>query len=397
MSDHWRCLRYDAAVQHQIRTSIVLALSLAAHWGCREPEDGDTGSEVPAFSGPTNFGTASPAANPGSNPPSPPNGAASDDSETERNQLPLTPVAAATGAASPATPAVPPPAMTEQPPAQMQPVPDASSPEVPVTTLGRASAGCGLSQGIPANPNLPNGLVANVIMTFPPSYDGSTPVPLLFAFHGANRTNQQMREDDSRTMGSQLEGNYVVAFMKSAGAGWDLGADYPRFQTALAQVVSRFCIDTQSLFAVGHSSGAQFIAQMLGDNRARETRFAGVAPVSSSRFGNPAWSPVPTLLIHGLRDTERGNDTNGAIDITQYTESNKCTGGTQQLTVPSCNSFAGGTAVNAGCVQYSGCAATTRFCNHDDPNYFRADGSPSNHGWPCFANTQIFQFFESLR
>jgi hypothetical protein len=134
---------------------------------------------------------------------------------------------------------------------------------------------------------------------------------------------------------------------------------------------------------------------MLGGSR--ETGFAGVAPVSSSRTGNPAWSPVPTFLIHGLRDTERGNDPDGAIDITQYTESNQCTGGTQDLNVPSCNSLAGGTPVNAGCKDYLGCAVTTRFCNHNDPNYLLDDGSPSNHGWPCFANTQIFQFFESLR
>jgi hypothetical protein len=60
--------------------------------------------------------------------------------------------------------------------------------------------------------------------------------------------------------------------------------------------------------------------------------------------------------------------------------------------VPACASLAGGVAVNAGCKQYIGCAAQTLFCNHDDPNY-----QNTNHGWPCFANSQIFQFFESLR
>jgi len=375
-------------VKHRIRTSLVLSLSLAAHWACQGPEDGEAGSDVPAYSGPTSFGTGGSLANPSNTATPPAADAAGAGSETQQNQLPLTPATPGSGGAPTTTP--------EQTPGQMEPAPGDGTPEVPVTTPGAASAGCGLSQGIPANPNVANALVANTIMTFPPSYDGSTPVPLLFAFHGANRTNQQMREVDSRTMGSQLEGTYVMAFMKSSGTAWDLGTDYPRFQAALGEVLSKFCIDTTSLFAMGHSSGAQFISQMLGGSR--ETRFAGVAPVSSSRSNNPAWSPVPTFLIHGLMDTERPNDPDGAIDITQYTESNQCTGGREQLNIPSCNSIASNNpAVNAGCVEYSGCAATTRFCNHNDPNYINTNGSPSNHGWPCFANTQIFEFFESLR
>ncbi len=254
-----------------------------------------------------------------------------------------------------------------------------------------ASAGCGLSSGIPANPGVPN-----TILTFPPAYDGRTPLPLVFAFHGAGRTNDDMRNVDSRTNGSALEASFVVAYMKSAGNGWDIGADYPRFEAALDQILSERCIDTDSLFAFGHSSGAQFIVQMLGDNRTRETRFAGVVPVASSRFNNPSWTPLPTLVIHGLDDNQRNGDRNGASDIVQYTQSNQCSGATRALNVPACPSIANDAAVNPGCVEYEGCAAPTLFCNHDDPNYID-NGTPTNHGWPCFANEQIFRFFESLR
>jgi polyhydroxybutyrate depolymerase len=76
--------------------------------------------------------------------------------------------------------------------------------------------------------------------------------------------------------------------------------------------------------------------------------------------------------------------------------SNQCQMTTQAVAVPNCSSLAGGVAVTPGCVQYSGCAAPTLFCNHDDPNYLD-NGTPSNHGWPCFANTQIFSFLESNR
>jgi poly(3-hydroxybutyrate) depolymerase len=168
---------------------------------------------------------------------------------------------------------------------------------------GSASAGCAISTGIVANPAVPN-----TILTFPPAYDGRTPVPLVFAFHGAGRTNEDMRDIDSRTNGGVLEDNYVVAYMKSAGNGWDIGADYPRFDAALDQILSEQCIDTGSIFAFGHSSGAQFIVQLLGDSRTRETRFAGVVPVASSRFNNPVWTPLPTLVIHGLNDNQRNGD-----------------------------------------------------------------------------------------
>ena len=296
-----------------------------------------------------------------------------------------------TGASAPSAAA--PPATTPEPaqPAQPAPPPTTAGP----APSGAASAGCGAGQGAPANPTT----IAdpNTIISFPQGYDGNRPFPLLFAFHGANRTNLDMRMVDSRTPGSQLENNYIVAYVKSQGTAWDLGTDYPRFGRVLDQVLADYCVDTGALFAMGHSSGAQFIAQMLGDNRARESRLAAVVPVSSSLFNNPAWEPIPTLLIHGLMDTQRPNDLDGSDDISQYTRSNQCTGGPQAVNIGNCASIANGASVNPGCVQYAGCAATTMFCNHDDPNYIENNTSPTNHGWPCFANDEIFTFLESVR
>jgi poly(3-hydroxybutyrate) depolymerase len=275
----------------------------------------------------------------------------------------------------------------DQPP--MQPAPN------PAPAAGTASAGCGVSQGMPANPTT----IAdpNTILTFPQGYDGSKPFPIVFAFHGAGRTNQQMRTQDSRTPGTQLENNYVMAFVNAQGTAWDLATDYPRFQRVITQVLAERCIDTAHIFAMGHSSGAQFIAGMLGDSRARESRFAAVAPVSSNNLNNPSWTPVPTLLIHGLMDQQRPNDLNGAQDITQYTKANQCSGGMAQVDIGTCTSLVRNATVNPGCVQYNGCAATTLFCNHNDPNYTDQNGVDTNHGWPCFANNEIFSFFESTR
>jgi poly(3-hydroxybutyrate) depolymerase len=285
-----------------------------------------------------------------------------------------------------------------QPPAPSAPAPaappaDPDAPATPAASGATASAGCALAQGAPQNPTT----IAepNTIVTFPQGYDGTTPKPLVFAFHGAGRTNVDMRTIDSRTANGALESAFVMAYVKSAGNAWDPNTDHPRFSAVLDQLQAQFCIDTAHVFAFGHSSGAQFIVQILGSPSIREQRFAGVVEVASSRYDNPAWDPLPTLVIHGLNDNQRPGDNSGAVDIVQYVESNQCSGQTQPLNVPTCNSIADDSVVNPGCVEYSGCAAPTVFCNHNDPNYID-NGTPTNHGWPCFANAQIQTFFESL-
>jgi hypothetical protein len=367
------------------RTS--LSVSLAALLACSgaEPEDG---GDLPIFQAtPPASGGAPPNGGPAATPPATaPNPTTN---PTPNNEQPPVTGGVDTSGTTPtmtgATPSAPAPT-TPDPNAPAPTTPD-QSPGVP----GAGSAGCG-SAAVPGVDD-----VANVKLYPPPGYDGSTPTPLVFGFHGAGRTNVQQRMDDSRTVGSDLENNYIVAYMKSAGTAWDLNTDYPRFEAALQQIEAIACVDTSALFAFGHSSGAQFIVQMLGNPSTRETRFAAVAPVSSSDYGNPAWSPVPTLLIHGQNDTARPGDADGARDISQYVESNQCSAQTTMLAVPTCPSFAGGVSVNPGCMQYEGCAAPTTFCRHNDPNYLDNNGNPTNHGWPCFANSQIFQFFESQR
>jgi polyhydroxybutyrate depolymerase len=360
----------------------LIALSSSAGWGCSDAAS--DGPDAPPFTGvgePGRGARGSPAAFPSTTPSTPSPTPAGAEEPPATGGLDTSGAAAPgmVGAAAPGMVGAAAPGMVGASPAPDTPAtPPAEAPaaeENPAPAAGPASAGCGVSQGIPQNPDIDSTIVA-----FPPLYNGSTPVPLVFVFHGANRTNQQQREDDSQTIGSDLERNYVMAFVKSAGTAWDLATDYPRFQAIRTQILSQLCIDTEHVFAFGQSSGAQFIVQMLGDSRARETGFAAIAPVSSSRYPNPAWSPVPTLLIHGLNDTARPGDNNGAMDISQYVQSNQCSGGTTELAVPTCSSIANRAAVNPGCVEYRGCAAPTLFCNHDDPNYIDANG-PTNHGW----------------
>jgi poly(3-hydroxybutyrate) depolymerase len=250
------------------------------------------------------------------------------------------------------------------------------------STAPMPSMGCGKSSGRPTSANVPN-----TIVSFPDGYDGSTPMPLVFGFHGAGRTNEQFRTADARTQGGDLEKQFVMAYLKSAGSGWVIGADTSRLDTALAEISNNYCIDTRRVFATGHSSGAQFIVQLLC---AKDRRFRAIAPVASSVYCQ-SWEPIPTLLIHGKADSQRGDDADGKKDLAPYVSSNGC--GTSSMpysAVAGCTS--GSTQVAPGCVEYQGCSKAMIWCNHNDPNY-----SGTNHGWPCFANKAIFDFFSAQK
>lgn len=251
----------------------------------------------------------------------------------------------------------------------------------------KASAGC---QRQSTDVSIPNSLIA-----VPPGYDGKTPLPAVMAFHAAGNDNTQME----RTFkGSDLAGKYFMVYPNASGNGWSAQADKSRYLDAYEALLSQACVDENRIYATGHSSGAQMIVQLLCSG---DAAFDGIAPVASSVYCQK-WKngAVPALIIHGVQDTEREayglNDGNGEKDLQPYLASNTC----QMTSTPfdpdlsKCGSISNGIdgkPFDDGCVEFSGCSAKTRWCNHNDPNY-----GTSNHGIPCFGVRAIYDFFESL-
>lgn len=239
------------------------------------------------------------------------------------------------------------------------------------------SSGCGTAGSGDTN-------VANAIVSIPDGYDGTTPMPLLFGFHGAGRTNDDFRNVDARMAGHAIEDDYVVVYLKSSGSDWtsQQSANEGLLDTAYDEVTSKNCIDKNRVFATGHSSGAQFIERLIC---AGETRFFALAPVAGSGIGGCSQhEPIHEIYIHGTADTVRG--TNGQAGVDLITNSNSCGSSTPFDQASSC-----GGGIDPGCVEYAGCEKDTIWCSHNDPNY-----SNTNHGWPCFANDAIHEFFGSL-
>ena len=246
------------------------------------------------------------------------------------------------------------------------------------------SAGCGKS-GRPSGGTV---TVANDhIYDFPASYDGTKPFPLLIGFHAAGNPIDHIK---TLIKGSAFETNYVRAYGKSAGNEWVYNTDLSKVTKIYDELMSTYCIDKSRVFATGHSSGAQMIVQILThSDAAQHFAFKSVAPVAASNYGAIV-SPIPVMYIQGKMDNVRNS--NGSDVVARFTSVNKCSSTTMPYSsVMSCSSTQNGAKVTPGCVSYQSCMQPTVWCSHDDPNY-----SSTNHGWPCFANTAIYEFFGGL-
>lgn len=256
----------------------------------------------------------------------------------------------------------------------------------------KPSAGCTKQS---AQVTIPNSRVG-----LPSGYNGKDPVPVVIAFHAAGNDNSSI---EGTFKSSDLAKKYLMVYPNSTSAttsnktGWNMQADKSRYLDVKAAILSDACVDENRIYATGHSSGAQFVVQLLCSG---DADFDGIAPVASSVYCQK-WKngPVPALIIHGVKDEERTkyglNDGDGKKDLQPYLTSNLC----QMTSTPfdpdtsRCNNVQGidGKPFNDGCVEFSGCAVKTRWCNHNDPQY-----GTSNHGIPCFGVRAIYDFFESL-
>ena len=251
--------------------------------------------------------------------------------------------------------------------------------------LASPSAGCGKG-GRPGGGRV--SVPGDHNYTFPLDYDGMRPFPLLIGFHAAGNPIDQI---ENLTKGSELEKSYVRAFPKSKGSAWDYAADIGKVIAMYDDLLANHCVDTNRIFATGHSSGAQLIVQILTPARkadADRLRFKAVAPVAASRYGGVSRA-IPILYIHGAHDSVRNND--GSDVVKEFVTANGCMAtSTPYMPVAACSS--GGKNVEDGCVQYQGCKVPTVWCSHDDPQY-----SATNHGWPCFASRAMATFFEAVK
>jgi len=257
------------------------------------------------------------------------------------------------------------------------------------TGPAKPSAGCGTSGGRPSGGQVQ---VANTsIYMFPEGYDGTKPFPLLIALHACGNPNTEFV---NLTNGTPLATDYVRSFPNTPDSGqcWsNYSGDVARIIAQYDEVMSKYCIDQNRVFAIAHSSGAQMLVNILSHKAdAQHLNLKGIAPVAADPY-NVAL-PMPVLYIDGQKDNQRS--ANSAKDtVAKFRASNSCMDTSKPYaSVMSCTSTdSGHPMVDPGCITYDGCAVPTIWCSHNDPSY-----SGTQHGVPCFALKAMSDFFKQL-
>lgn len=272
-----------------------------------------------------------------------------------------------------------PPDMTMDPTATPGADETDATPVTPSTGCGNANPPTGqLSLTI-------RGVQADYLVTLPDGYSPDTPVPLIFGFHGRNRTFLQFQTVDASGIQQLLGSRAVMVYMESqGGTGWNNAMEVPPsvefWEQVYPQILASYCVDTSRVFAVGHSSGAIFsniLACRHGD------LLRGVGIVAGDQQEMNCTGDLASILVHGPQDTVVAFSRGLSARAFALARSS-CT----QATLP---------APVGPCVSYRGCepGMPVTWCEHDEPTYLDM-GQPTNHGWPSFATAAIADFIFSL-
>jgi polyhydroxybutyrate depolymerase len=253
------------------------------------------------------------------------------------------------------------------------------------------SAGCG-------QPNPPSGaqtidvqaMSGDYVVSVPAGYDPDTAYPLGFAFHGAGRTGPQCQAGDCAGFQSVMQEQAVLVYMTSiAGPSWgddfDLNSDF--FAAVLDHMLDSYCVDVDTVFAAGTSSGAHFtnvLGCRFGDRLLAIAPVAGYLPQDEGCVDH-----VAALVIHGYADPSFPS---GAVARDFWAAQNGCSGETIP-TIASVHDSVLATDESHACAEYQGCDSglPVTWCEHSEGGY---DGS--THGWPLFGGQQIWNFVSAL-
>lgn len=226
---------------------------------------------------------------------------------------------------------------------------------------------------------------------FPEGYDGTKPFPLLIALHACGNPNTEFV---SLTNNTGFATDYVRAFPNTPDSGqcWsNYSGDVARVTAQYDELMSKYCIDQNRVFAIAHSSGAQLLVNILSHKSdAQHLNLKGISPVAADPF-NVAL-PMPVLYIDGQKDNQRSADS-AKNTVAKFRAANSCADTSKPYTaIMGCTSTdSGRPQVTPGCNIYDGCSVPTIWCAHNDPNY-----SGTQHGVPCFAIKSMLDFFGGL-
>ncbi|KAI1263518.1 family 1 carbohydrate esterase [Xylariaceae sp. FL1019] len=184
-----------------------------------------------------------------------------------------------------------------------------------------SSAGCGTSHSFIGSTQTfsitSSGGTRTYRIHLPSSYEASTAVPLIIAYHGSGG-NPTDFEITTRFSDEGLNPNMVVVYPAGVDGNWQgptyatAGVSDKVFTTDLVNhIKDNYCIDSSRVYAAGHSNGGGFVGTLACSPDHGGNQFAAFAAASGAFYTDvvgddachPARSPLPILEIHGGADT----------------------------------------------------------------------------------------------
>jgi poly(3-hydroxybutyrate) depolymerase len=215
--------------------------------------------------------------------------------------------------------------------------------------------------------------------------------------------------------------------------GWELSNELEDnlafFKAAKAEVLSKFCVDQNHVFAAGGSSGAdmaQYLGCWMGDELRGIASGGGCMPNTIAPAAGTSPQPAPArgaenpdniclktldfkvckgnvgvVMVHGYKDPHIPW-ADARLTQAAWVPKNGCgTGATTPMSLDALHTMISATTNKLSCVDAPGCSTDypVRWCEHSFPGY---DGS--THGWPngdigttFGAGQYIWDFWNSLK
>jgi polyhydroxybutyrate depolymerase len=158
-----------------------------------------------------------------------------------------------------------------------------------------------------------DGVMRSYELHVPPSYDGTTPLPLVLSFHGYTSTGLAQEESTEMNDLADREG-FVVAYPNGLYNSWNAGTccgqaaergvdDVGFTRTLIEDIGTRGCIDPRRVYATGMSNGGFFsyrLACEAADVIAAAAPVAAVMGIDDASC-MPA-RPIPIMAFNGTSD-----------------------------------------------------------------------------------------------
>ncbi len=157
-----------------------------------------------------------------------------------------------------------------------------------------------------------NGLTRNHLTYVPGSYDGTTPLPLVFVLHGFTQSNTAIMNVTGFNAVAETNG-FIAVYPNGVNNGWNTSSPFPGgssaddvgYITALADtIIAQYAIDTSRIYSTGFSAGG-YMSHKLACESSR--CFAAIASVSGTintpdaNACTPSFTPG-VLQVHGTSD-----------------------------------------------------------------------------------------------